>query len=146
MVQLFNRSWTRSELQSYAGDPLQIAVNKLAEWADGTGRGLRVADVRSGSGLRFSVLLERGMDISPAAYKGMPLAWVSRTGWGHPMYYEPQGAGWLRTFGGDLLTGCGMTYLGALHLGGSGIKPHPDSRPGREPRSGRKPVDSVVLY
>jgi len=41
------------------------------------------------------------------------MAWVSPTGWAHPMYFDPQGTGWLRTFGGGLLTGCGLTYLGA---------------------------------
>jgi hypothetical protein len=113
MANLFNRSWTRSELLNYIGDLSQIAGIRLGEWADGIERGLRVADVRTGSGLTFSVLLDRGMDIGPASYKGMPLAWVSPTGWSHPMYYDPQGTEWLRTFGAGLLTGCGLTYLGA---------------------------------
>ena len=113
MATLFNRTWTRAELLNYVGDLSQIAGIRLGEWADGVERGLRVADVRTGSGLAFSVLLERGMDIGPASYKGQPLAWVSPTGWAHPMYFDPQGTGWLRTFGGGLLTGCGLTYLGA---------------------------------
>ena len=113
MAYLFNRSWTRSELIAYVGDLSQVAGIRLGEWADGSERGLRVADIRTGSGLAFSVLLDRGMDIGPASYKGVPLAWVSPTGWGHPMYYDPQGAGWLRTFGGGLLTGCGLTHLGS---------------------------------
>ena len=113
MADLFNRSWTRSELLNYLGDLSQIAGIKLGEWADGVERGLRVADVRTGSGLTFSVLLDRGMDIGPASFKGMPLAWVSPTGWGHPMYYDQTGSGWLRTFGGGLLTGCGLTSVGA---------------------------------
>jgi len=53
-------------------------------WANGrmaSNAGCRVAEVRTGSGLTFSVLLDRGMDIGPAAYKGLPLAWVSPTGW-----------------------------------------------------------------
>ncbi len=113
MAKLFDRTWTRPELLNYVGDLSQIAGIRLGEWADGTERGLRVADFRTGSGLAFSVLLDRGMDIGPASYKGMPLAWVSPTGWGHPMYYDSQGTGWLRTFGAGLLTGCGLTYLGA---------------------------------
>jgi len=113
MANLFNRSWTRAELLNYVGDLSQIAGIRLGEWADGVERGLRVAEVRTGSGLTFSVLLDRGMDIGPAAYKGLPLAWVSPTGWAHPMYFDPQGNGWLRTFGAGLLTGCGLTYLGA---------------------------------
>jgi hypothetical protein len=113
MAELFNRTWTKAELLNYVGDLSQIAGIRLGEWADGVERGLRVADVRTGSGLTFSVLLDRGMDIGPAAYKGMPLAWVSPVGWAHPMYFEPQGNGWLRTFGAGLLTGAGLTYLGA---------------------------------
>ena len=113
MAELFNRTWTKAELLNYVGDLSQIAGIRLGEWADGVERGLRVAEVRSGSGLTFSVLLDRGMDIGPAAYKGKPLAWVSPVGWAHPMYFDPQGAGWLRTFGAGLLTGCGLTYLGA---------------------------------
>jgi len=113
MANLFNRSWTRAELLNYVGDLGQIAGIRLGEWADGVERGLRVAEVRTGSGLTFSVLLDRGMDIGPAAYKGLPLAWVSPTGWAHPMYFDPQGNGWLRTFGAGLLTGCGLTSLGA---------------------------------
>ena len=98
---------------NYVGDLSQIGGIRLGEWADGVERGLRVADVRTGSGLTFSVLLDRGMDIGPAAYKGLPMAWVSPAGWGHPAYFDPSGNGWLRTFGAGLLTGCGLTYLGA---------------------------------
>jgi hypothetical protein len=113
MATLFNRTWTRAELLNYVGDLSQVAGIRLGEWTDGVERGLRVEDVRTGSGLAFSVLLDRGMDIGPASYKGMSLAWVSQAGWAHPMYFDPQGNGWLRTFGGGLLTGCGLTYLGA---------------------------------
>jgi len=113
MTHLFNRPWTRLELLNHIGDLSQVAGIKLGEWSDGVERGLRVADVRSGSGLEFTVLLDRGMDIGPASYKGMPLAWISPTGFGHPAYFDPNGLGWLRTFGGGLLTGCGLTYVGA---------------------------------
>jgi Domain of unknown function (DUF4432) len=113
MAYLFNRKWTRTEILNYLGDLSQIAGVKLGEWSDGNERGLRVADFRSGAGLAFTVLLDRGMDIGPASYKGMPLAWISSSGFSHPMYYDPQGINWLRTFGGGLLTGCGLTYAGS---------------------------------
>lgn len=113
MTHLFNRTWTHTELLNHIGDLSQVAGIKLGEWSDGVERGLRVAEVRSGSGLEFTVLLDRGMDVGPASYKGMPLAWISHTGFGHPAYFDPNGLGWLRTFGGGLLTGCGLTYVGA---------------------------------
>lgn len=113
MAYLFNRTWRRAELLKYVGDLAQIAGIELGELSDGSERGVRVADVRSGSGLGFTVLLERGMDIGPATYKGLPLAWISPTGFRHPMYYDPHNSQWLRSFGAGLLTGCGLTSAGA---------------------------------
>ena len=75
-------------------------------------RGLRAADVRTGNGLAYTVMLDRGMDIGPANYGATGLAFISPVGFAHPAYYEPQGAGWLRTFGGGLLVGCGLTNVG----------------------------------
>jgi hypothetical protein len=53
------------------------------------------------------------MDISSASYKGCNLVYLTPNGEVHPAYYEPQGAGWLRTFFGGLLTTCGLTTIGA---------------------------------
>jgi len=113
MAQSFGRSWSRSELLAHVGDLSQLAGIRLGEWGDGVERGVRVADVRAGSGLEFTVLLDRGMDLGPASYRGLPLAWISPTGFAHSAYFDPIGIGWLRTFGGGLMTGCGLTYLGA---------------------------------
>ena len=113
MAQLFGRSWSRSELLAHVGDLSQLAGIRLGEWGDGVERGVRVADVRAGSGLEFTVLLDRGMDLGPASYRGLPLAWISPTGFAHSAYLDPIGIRWLRTFGGGLMTGCGLTYLGA---------------------------------
>ena len=54
MVDLFDRIWSRAELLKQIGDLSQIAGIRMVEWMDGTERGLRVAEVRSGSGLAFS--------------------------------------------------------------------------------------------
>jgi hypothetical protein len=57
-----------------------------------------------------TVLLDRGMDIGPASYGGT--GFVSPTVSPTPRYYEPHGAGWLHTFGGGLMVGCGLTNVG----------------------------------
>lgn len=113
MAELFGRSWTRAQLLARVGDLSQVAGIRLIELSDGVERGVRAAEVRTGGGLEFTVLLDRGMDIGPASFKGIPLAWISPAGFAHPAYFEPEGLGWLRTFGGGLMTGCGLTYLGA---------------------------------
>ena len=113
MAKLFGREWSRRELESYVGDFSQIAGVRLSELTEGRERGVRVADLRSGSGLNFTVVLERGLDIGAAEYRGTPLAWLSPATFAHPSFYEPAGAGWLRSFGGGLVTGCGLTNAGA---------------------------------
>lgn len=112
MARLSGREWSREDLLSRVGDLSQLAGVRMVEWADGNARGLRAADIRTGSGLEYTVLFDRGMDIGPASYGETGLAFISPTGFAHPAYYEPQGAGWLRTFGGGLMVGCGLTNVG----------------------------------
>jgi len=111
-MELFGRSFTRRELEAYSSDLRQFADIRLVTLDDGQERGVRAAEVRTGSGLDFTVLLDRGMDIGAAVYKGIPLAWQSGTGAAHPSRYEPGGLGWLRTFHGGLLALCGLTHVG----------------------------------
>ena len=113
MAELFGRQWSRQDLLRHIGDLSQVAGVRLAELCEGPERGIRMAEFRTGSGLEFTVLLDRGLDIGPAEYRGIPLAWLSPAGFPHPAFFEPEGLGWLRTFGGGLLTGCGLNYLGA---------------------------------
>jgi len=113
MVQLFGRSWTEQEIKEYVGSLSQIGGVRLSVLDDGNSRGVRVADFETGSGLSFTVLLDRGMDIGAAKYKGASLSWESTVGPAHPHRWEKGGLGWLRTFHGGLVAGCGLTSAGA---------------------------------
>jgi hypothetical protein len=112
MTNWHSTTQTRQELLGYVGDISQVGGVRLLTLADGTERGVRAAELRTAAGLRFTVYLDRGMDIGPAEYQGIPLAWISPTGPAAPSFYEPQGLGWLRTFHGGLLTTCGLTQVG----------------------------------
>jgi galactose mutarotase-like enzyme len=111
MVKLFGREYTRDDLRQYVGALSQVAGVRLLERADGKPRGMRVADIYTGSGFRFEVLLDRALDIGAAEFQGKPLAWL-HPALGTSAQYEPQGLGWLRTFGGGLLTTGGLTQIG----------------------------------
>ena len=113
MVQLFGRSWTKQELAEYVSGLWQVGGVRLGELADGNELGVHVADFETGSGFAFTVLLDRGMNIGMAKYKGAALSWESPTGAAHPTYFEREGLGWLRTFSGGLVSTCGMTYAGS---------------------------------
>jgi len=113
MALLYGANHNRKGLLKRVGALSQVAGVRMMELKQGAEAGVHVADVRTGSGLRFQVSLDRGMDISVAEYKGTPLAWRSPNGDVHPSYFDDRGLGWSRSFPGGLLTGCGLTYVGA---------------------------------
>lgn len=113
MATLNGYQYTRRELEKHIGHLSQIAGVRMMQLQEGSEAGVRIAEVRSGSGLRFQITLDRGMDISVAEYKGNALAWRSPNGDVHPGHYDPRGLEWLRSFPGGLVTGCGLTHLGA---------------------------------
>ena len=100
-------------LKPYVGSMEQLARIRTSVLDDGRGRGIRIADVDNGSGLRFGVLIDRGLDIGDASFNGVPFAYQTPVGWVHPAHYEPAGYRWLRSFGGGLLNGGGLRHAGA---------------------------------
>ncbi len=112
MVRLYGRGWTAAELRRYVGTIDQLAGIVVGERTDGPARGVRTLNVQTGSGLSFTVLPERGMDIGEARLNGVPLAWHSAMGTVHPSRYEREGRGWERSFAGGLLATCGLDNIG----------------------------------
>lgn len=70
--------------------------------------GMRHIEAHNSSGLTFSVLPDRGLDIWEATFNGLPLTWLSQ---GSP-HLPDYGVKWLRLFNGGLLTTCGLTHAG----------------------------------
>jgi hypothetical protein len=116
MAKLWGIEYSKDDLLARVGDVSQIGGVRVHTLSDGVERGVRAAEFRTGSGLNFTVLVDRGLDISTAEYKGQPLAWRSSTGDTSPAYYEEPGLGWLRSFYGGLVVTCGLTYAGAPNV------------------------------
>ena len=112
MAKYLGRNWTRTELLSYVSDPQQIASATPFVLVDGKAEGVKGIRVDTGSGLSFTVLPGRGMDIAGASYNGLSLCMLTATGIASPAYYEEAGIGWLRNFFAGLLTTCGITNSG----------------------------------
>lgn len=113
MPYLFGASFSKEELFKKVGDISQIGGVKPYELSDGNQRGVKAVDFKTGTGFNFTVLSDRGMDISSADYNGIPLCWRSATGEVAPQYFDPKGTGWLKSFYGGLVHTCGLIYLGA---------------------------------
>ena len=79
---------------------------------NGAGRGTRIAWINTGTGLRYKVVIDRGMDIADAFYNQHSIAWLSHSGVTAAQPFSDKGINWLRTFGGGLLTTCGLSHAG----------------------------------
>jgi len=79
---------------------------------NGPGRGTRIAWVNTGSGLRYKVVIDRAMDIAEASFNQHNLSWISHLGIIPPEPLSHHGIDWIRTFGGGLVTTCGLSHFG----------------------------------
>ena len=113
MPRLFGAEFSKEQILKRVGQMSQVCGVRPVTLADGPEAGVRAADFRTGTGFSFTVLIDRGMDVSWAEYCGKSLAWHSASAQTHPAYYEPEGLGWLRGFYGGLVVTCGLTYAGA---------------------------------
>ncbi|MDR3488194.1 MAG: aldose 1-epimerase family protein [Bradyrhizobium sp.] len=104
---------SQADLLRRVGSIEQVGGATRLRFAEGPARDMEMVQVETGAGLAFQILPDRGMGIGRATLCGVPLCWVSAVGDVAPWFYEPSGAAWLRTFGGGLLTSCGLTNLGA---------------------------------
>jgi hypothetical protein len=113
MVQLNGRTYTRREIAERSGMLSQFAGVRLMELSDGVERGIRMLEFRTGSGLRFTALIDRALDIADCEFKGQAIGWNSPAGFRHPGLHEYEGEGglaWARSFSGLLVT-CGLDHI-----------------------------------
>jgi Domain of unknown function (DUF4432) len=109
-MRLFGQDLTRRELMRRVGRLEQVAGVRLVTLGDATERGVRVLEFRTGSGFAFDVVVDRAFDIGRCEHAGRALGWQSAVGFAGPWFYEPEGLGFFRTFGGGLLTTCGLDH------------------------------------
>lgn len=117
MVELYGRTLTRRDVAARAGVLAQFAGVRLVELADGGERGVRMLEFRTGSGLRFTVMVDRGFDVAECEHAGRAVGWNSAAGFPHPGLHEYEGEGglgFLRSFSGLLAT-CGLDHFGFMH-------------------------------
>ena len=113
MVQLYGQTLSRREVAERAGMLSQFAGVRLVTLGDGVERGVRMLDFRTGTGLRFTALVDRALDIADCDYKGQAIGWHSPSGFRHPGLHEYEGEdglAWARSFSGLLAT-CGLDHI-----------------------------------
>ena len=113
MTRLYGQTLTRADIMARTGNLAAFGGVRLMTLSDGLERGIRMLEFRTGSGLRFTVLIDRAMDIAEVEHNGRAIGWQSPTGFRHPAFFEPEGEdglGFTRSFSGFLAT-CGLDHI-----------------------------------
>jgi hypothetical protein len=113
VVELYGQTLSARQIAERAGMLSQFAGVRLTTLGDGVERGIRMLEFRTGSGLRFTVLVDRAMDIADCEHNGRAVGWHSPAGFRHPGLHEYEGEGglaWARSFSGLLVT-CGLDHI-----------------------------------
>ncbi|MHB8688108.1 MAG: DUF4432 family protein [Candidatus Dormibacteraceae bacterium] len=89
----------------------------MAEYQEGHSRHVRFIEFRLASGLRFSVLADRGMDVGHCEFNGASLGWVPPKMFAAPHFYEDASEfSWLRYGMGGLLNSSGLITIGVRQI------------------------------
>lgn len=100
-----------------AGSTAQVASVEQSLRTDGPDAGTRRVRIVAGD-LDVELLPDRGLDLGQVRHRGVPLAWVSPTGWPWP-----GAAGFGASFGGGLVTTCGLLSFGPPSADAEGAHP-----------------------
>ena len=93
-------------------NPAQVGGVEAYTLADGEGRGVRTLCVNTGGGLRYRVLVDRGLDVDQAFHNQHRLGFLTHKGVTPPRRAHDRGIDWLKGFPGGLLTSCGPFNIG----------------------------------
>ena len=113
MAYLFGKRYSREELLKRTGNLSQLCGMKEYTFNSGRAKGVDAVDIDAGD-LKFTVLESRCLDIGQAAYKGLPLGYIAKSGVRAPAYFvENKSRGFLDSFYGGLVTTSGLNNIGA---------------------------------
>jgi hypothetical protein len=103
---------SKKDIYKYTGDTSQLFYAKQYRLCGGKADGMRAVDINNGSGLEFTVLADRALDIGRLSFNGTNFSYITKAGYVSPEYYDDKNAGWIKTFSAGFLTTCGLTQVG----------------------------------
>ena len=112
MINMDNTALNKQAWHNKISNHAQLGGIETSVIDNGAGRGIRIAWVNTGTGLRYKVVIDRAMDIADAFYNQHSLAWLSNLGNTPPQPFSDKGINWIRTFGGGLVVTCGLSHVG----------------------------------
>ncbi len=99
-------------MNKYIGHANQLYGVEEMILCTGKGKGMKMLQVRNGSGLELMISADRCADIVKISFKGDNLSYFSPCGYVAPAYYEKDGISFLKSFTAGFITTCGLTNVG----------------------------------
>lgn len=112
MAKLLGSEYKKENILKYTPNLKQIAGVTEAKYETGKGSGMKFYNVKNGSGLEFTLLPDRCMDIASVSYKGINISFLAKNGVVSPEYCYPYSTEFLKYFIGGMLTTSGLLNSG----------------------------------
>ena len=103
----------KRELLQYIGDYSQLFGIEEYTFTGGKAKGVKAFDVRTGSGLEFTVLADKCLDIGRLSYKGVNCSYFGKMGVVAPEFFNGGEQAFLRNSFAGFLTTCGLRNVGS---------------------------------
>ena len=111
-IMLFlGKTYQKEDFLRRVGRIEQIAGVRPSRLLSGKSDGIKIWDVTTGSGLEFSVMENKCLDLLSLKYRGINLCFLSKPGAVSPEYFNVHGMEFGRYFHGGLYT-CGLGNIG----------------------------------
>ncbi|MDG0810019.1 aldose 1-epimerase family protein [Cohnella rhizosphaerae] len=112
MPDVYGRRMDRAALMRRVGSMEQMAYVRPFTYGEGRANGVKAFDVSNGTGLDFTVLESKGMDMVGMRYKGMNLHYAPKSGTVSPALADMNGTEFMRAISGGMLYTCGLLNVG----------------------------------
>lgn len=101
-------------LKAYTNHIQAVAGVERYQFTEGKAKGMEVAEVKTGAGLRYRVHLDRGMSLGEASFDGMNVAFLSKCGNTAADVAGNDNSLFYYGFNGGLMFTCGLSQVGAV--------------------------------
>lgn len=138
----------KRQMLKYVGNFSQLFGIKEYTLSGGKAKGVKSFDIKTGSGLEFTVLADRCLDIAGLSFKGINCSYITKNGIVAPEYYDENGIGFLRSYFAGFLTTCGLRNVGSpCEVDGESFPLHGriSNTPGEEVSATTEWIDDVPV-
>lgn len=112
MAKVFGNEMKKADILRRVGHLSQLASIRPCVLHDGRSGGTQAFEVANGSGLEFTVLKDKCLDLSNMRYKGININFLTKPGIVAPAYFNPHGDEFGRYFQAGMMYTCGLRNVG----------------------------------